>query len=47
MLEIVGTSERLEGLLTQLETEIDILQVEKRIRGRVESRWRRASATTT
>jgi ATP-dependent Lon protease len=35
MLEIVGTSERLEGLLTQLETEIDILQVEKRIRGRV------------
>ncbi len=28
-------SERLEHLLAQLETEIDILQVEKRIRGRV------------
>ena len=47
MLEVVVTAERLEGLLTQLETEIDILQVEKRIRGRVKSRWRKASATTT
>ena len=35
MLEIISTSERLEALLSQLETEIDILQVEKRIRGRV------------
>ena len=35
MLEVFGTSDRLESLLTQLETEIDILQVEKRIRGRV------------
>jgi ATP-dependent Lon protease len=30
-----GLTERLEHLLAQLETEIDILQVEKRIRGRV------------
>jgi ATP-dependent Lon protease len=35
ILEISGLNERLEHLLAQLETEIDILQVEKRIRGRV------------
>jgi len=35
MLEQFNTVSRLEGLLEQLETEIDILQVEKRIRGRV------------
>jgi len=35
ILEIFGMTERLEHLLAQLETEIDILQVEKRIRGRV------------
>jgi ATP-dependent Lon protease len=35
VLEMFGLTERLEHLLTQLETEIDILQVEKRIRGRV------------
>jgi ATP-dependent Lon protease len=35
ILEMPGLSERLEHLLAQLETEIDILQVEKRIRGRV------------
>jgi len=34
-LEMFGLTERLEHLLAQLETEIDILQVEKRIRGRV------------
>jgi len=42
MLEITGTSERLEGLLTQLETEIDILQVEKRIRGRVKKQMEKS-----
>jgi ATP-dependent Lon protease len=42
MLEIFGTSERLEGLLTQLETEIDILQVEKRIRGRVKKQMEKS-----
>ena len=42
MLEIVGTSERSEGLLTQLETEIDILQVEKRIRGRVKKQMEKS-----
>jgi len=35
VLEMFGLTERLEQLLGQLETEIDILQVEKRIRGRV------------
>ncbi len=35
VLEMFALSERLEHLLAQLETEIDILQVEKRIRGRV------------
>jgi ATP-dependent Lon protease len=35
ILEIVDVSERLEKLLAQIETELDILQVEKRIRGRV------------
>lgn len=35
ILEIVEVKERLERLLNQLEAEIDILQVEKRIRGRV------------
>ncbi len=35
ILEISGVSQRLEHLLNLLETEIDILQVEKRIRGRV------------
>ncbi|MFN7835305.1 MAG: endopeptidase La [Burkholderiaceae bacterium] len=35
ILETFSLGQRLEQLLTQLETEIDILQVEKRIRGRV------------
>ncbi len=35
ILEMMGLNERLEHLLAQLETEIDILQAEKRIRGRV------------
>ncbi len=35
ILETRNVSERLEKLLTQIETELDILQVEKRIRGRV------------
>src|SRR5574343_570931 len=34
-LELFGTAERIERLLSQLEAELDILQVEKRIRGRV------------
>lgn len=42
MLEVVVTAERLEGLLTQLETEIDILQVEKRIRGRVKKQMEKS-----
>ena len=35
VLEMFDTGERLEKLLNQLEAELDILQVEKRIRGRV------------
>jgi ATP-dependent Lon protease len=35
VLELFEVGDRLERLLTQLETELDILQVEKRIRGRV------------
>jgi ATP-dependent Lon protease len=35
VLEMIDVKGRLEHLLSQLETEIDILQVEKRIRGRV------------
>jgi len=42
MLEIFATAERLEALLTQLETEIDILQVEKRIRGRVKKQMEKS-----
>ena len=42
MLEINSTSERLEALLSQLETEIDILQVEKRIRGRVKKQMEKS-----
>ena len=35
VLETLAVGERLEKLLAQIETELDILQVEKRIRGRV------------
>ncbi|MEN9830046.1 MAG: hypothetical protein RLZZ409_784, partial [Pseudomonadota bacterium] len=35
ILEVMPVAERLEKLLAQIETELDILQVEKRIRGRV------------
>ena len=35
ILEIADVAERIEHLLAQLESELDILQVEKRIRGRV------------
>jgi len=42
MLEEFGTVERLEALLEQLENEIDILQVEKRIRGRVKKQMEKS-----
>ena len=42
MLEIIDTPERLENLLSQLESEIDILQVEKRIRGRVKKQMEKS-----
>jgi ATP-dependent Lon protease len=37
VLEVADPKARLENVLTQLETEIDILQVEKKIRGRVKA----------
>src|SRR5690554_5930820 len=42
MLEITEISSRLENLLSQLESEIDILQVEKRIRGRVKKQMEKS-----
>jgi len=42
MLEIFETASRLEQLLVQLESEIDILQVEKRIRGRVKKQMEKS-----
>jgi ATP-dependent Lon protease len=47
MLEMDSTSRAPRELLIADGGEIDILQVEKRIRGRVKRRWRRASASTT
>jgi ATP-dependent Lon protease len=42
LLGMFDVKQRLEHLLSQLETEIDILQAEKRIRGRVKRRMRHA-----
>ncbi len=42
LLEVLSTVERLEKLLALLETEIDILQVEKRIRGRVKKQMEKS-----
>lgn len=45
VLEIQNLRERLEHLLGLVEGEIDILQVEKRIRGRVKQQMEKASAS--
>ncbi|SIN76704.1 endopeptidase La [Salinivibrio sp. ES.052] len=42
VLEIVDISERLEYLMTMMESEIDLLQVEKRIRGRVKKQMEKS-----
>src|SRR4051795_2620262 len=42
VLEMFDVKQRLEHLLSQLETEIDILQVEKRIRGRVKKQMEKS-----
>ncbi len=42
LLEELDASARLEALLAQIETEIDILQVEKRIRGRVKKQMEKS-----
>jgi len=47
VLEMFDIKERIEYLLSLMESEIDILQVEKRIVAASNARWRRASASTT
>lgn len=42
VLEIIDISERLEFLMGQMESEIDLLQVEKRIRGRVKKQMEKS-----
>lgn len=42
VLELVPVNERLEYLLSQLDLEIDILQIEKRIRGRVKKQMEKS-----
>lgn len=42
VLEIADVRERLEHLMTQMESEIDVLQVEKRIRGRVKKQMEKS-----
>jgi ATP-dependent Lon protease len=42
VLAMIKVNERLERLLAQIETELDILQVEKRIRGRVKRQMERS-----
>ncbi|MFT0532513.1 endopeptidase La [Castellaniella hirudinis] len=42
LLEMPGAAQRLETLLNQLESEIEILQVEKRIRGRVKKQMEKS-----
>ncbi len=42
VLEIIDVTERLEYLMGQMESEIDILQVEKRIRGRVKKQMEKS-----
>ncbi|MFW8566320.1 endopeptidase La [Orrella sp. 11846] len=42
LLEITDTVKRLEALLGQIESEVDILQVEKRIRGRVKKQMEKS-----
>ena len=42
VLELVAVSERLEFLMGQMESEIDLLQVEKRIRGRVKKQMEKS-----
>ncbi len=42
VLEIIDITERLEFLMSQMESEIDLLQVEKRIRGRVKKQMEKS-----
>jgi ATP-dependent proteinase. Serine peptidase. MEROPS family S16 len=47
VLEIQDVRKRLEHILALIEGEMDVLQIEKRIRGASSKQWRRASASTT
>jgi len=42
LLEIIDVEARLEALMAQLETEIDLLKIEKRIRGRVKNQMEKS-----
>ncbi|MCV5802429.1 LON peptidase substrate-binding domain-containing protein, partial [Escherichia coli] len=42
VLDIIDVTERLEFLMGQMESEIDLLQVEKRIRGRVKKQMEKS-----
>lgn len=46
VLEMFDITERLEYLMAMMESEIDLLQVEKRIRNRVKKQMEKASAST-
>ena len=46
VLDKVDVAERMEFLLGQLDAELDILQVEKRIRGRVKRQMEKSQATS-
>jgi ATP-dependent Lon protease len=47
VLSLSGVKERLENLFEQIEREVDILNVDKKIRGRVKRQMERTSATST
>jgi ATP-dependent Lon protease len=47
ILEAASIQARLDHLMGLMDAEIDLFQVEKRIRGRVKNRWKEASASTT
>ena len=47
VLELFKVGERLEHLIGLMDAEADLYQVEKKIRGRVKNKWRRASESTT
>ena len=47
ILEMSSVKKRLEHLMSLMDSEIDLFQVEKKIRGRVKKQMEKASASTT